>query len=203
MDRLDDAALLVAVGLGDEIAAAAFVRRFQAQVHGVAVVMCGDGRVAEDVAQTTFERAWRHAGSYDPRLGSVRTWLLTICRRLAIDALRVRRPSPFEPEAIHPLLPPSSEVDPTDAAVVGDELGRVRVGLAQLPETQRRALLLATLGGHTAAEVAAIEGIPLGTAKTRLRSGLRRLRDLLRDVDGAVGSADVDGAEVDGGTGRG
>ncbi|UDY36315.1 RNA polymerase sigma factor [Dermatobacter hominis] len=185
VDLLDDAALLTAVGLGDETAAVAFVGRFQAQVFGLAVRMCGDGRLAEDIAQSTFERAWRHAGSYDPRLGSVRTWLLTICRRLAIDALRVRRPSQYDPQALQPLLPPSSEADPTDAAVADDELGRVRRGLTVLPEPQRRALLLATLGGHTAAEVAAIEGIPLGTAKTRLRNGLRRLRDVLRDDDRA------------------
>ena len=190
MDQLDDAALLTAVGLGDETAAVAFVRRFQGQVYGLAVRMCGDGRLAEDIAQSTFERAWRHAGSYDPRLGSVRTWLLTICRRLAIDALRVRRPSRYEPDALQPHLPPSTEVDPTDAAIAGDELGRVRRGLAALPDAQRRALLLATLGGHTAAEVASIEGIPLGTAKTRLRTGLRRLRDALRDGEGSDAAAE-------------
>lgn len=179
VEGLDDAALLTAVGLGDGIAASAFVRRFQGAVHGLAVTLCGDNRLAEDIAQTTFERAWRHAGSYDARLGTVRTWLLTICRRLSIDALRLRRPGPVDPSTLEVLLPPSSATDPLHAAVVGDEVARVRVGLAQLPEPQRRALVLATLGGHTAQEIAAIEGIPLGTAKTRLRTGLRTLRDLL------------------------
>ena len=179
VDSLDDAALLAAVGLGDGRAAVAFVGRFQRPVYGVALSLCGDGRLAEDIAQTTFERAWRHAGSYDTRRGSVRTWLLTICRRLAIDALRLRRPSPMEPEVLAALLPPSLEPSPADTAVIGDEIDRVRSGLAALPESQRRALLLATLGGHTALEIASIEGIPLGTAKTRLRSGLRRVRDEL------------------------
>ena len=179
VERLDDAALLTAVGLGDGPATSALVRRFQGSVYGLAVTLCGDPRLAEDIAQTTFERAWRHAGSYDPRLGSVRTWLLTICRRLAIDALRVRRPSPVEPSALDALLPASSAVDPARAAEIGDEVARIRAGLALLPEPQRRALLLATMGGHTALEVASIEGVPLGTAKPRLRSGLHRLRDHL------------------------
>jgi RNA polymerase sigma-70 factor (ECF subfamily) len=177
--RLDDAALLSAVGVGDERAATVFVHRHQAAVHGVAVAMCGDSRLAEDVAQSTFERAWRHAGSFDPRLGSVRTWLLTICRRLAIDALRLRRSRPIDPASLDALLPPSSAADPTHAAVVGDEMVQVRAALSQLPEPQRRALVLAAMGGHTAAEIAVIEGVPLGTVKTRLRSGLRRVRDLL------------------------
>ncbi len=196
-DRLDDAALLAAVGVGDETAAAVFVRRFSAQVHGLATSMCGDGRLAEDISQSTFERAWRHAGSYDPRLGSVRTWLLTICRRLAIDALRVRRASPYEPDALQPFLPASPEVEPGDAAVTDDEVGRVRRVLSQVPEAQRRALLLATLGGHTAAEIASIEHVPLGTAKTRLRSGLRRVRELL-----AAGEELQEGVDGGASTGR-
>jgi len=176
VDGLDDAALLAAMGLGDEQAAAAFVHRFQRQVFGVAVALCGDGRLAEDIAQTTFERAWRHAGSYDPRRGTVRTWLMTICRRLAIDTLRLRRPSLLEPDRLAAVLPSSNEPEPADVAVADDEVARVRGAIRSLPEPQRRALLLATLGGHTAVEIAAIEGVPVGTAKTRLRSGLRRVR---------------------------
>lgn len=178
-ERLDDAALLSAVGLGVEAAAVEFVSRFQRSVFGVAITMCGDEGLAEDIAQTTFERAWRHADAYDVRLGSVRTWLLTICRRLAIDALRIRRSSPIAPSVIQELLPPSGEADPTEAAVIDDEFSRVRGGLMRLSEPQRRALLLATLGGHTAVEIAEIENIPVGTAKTRLRTGLAHLRDAL------------------------
>jgi RNA polymerase sigma factor (sigma-70 family) len=175
----DDAALLAAMGLGDTAAAAAFVRRFERPVYGVAATLCGRGPLAEDIAQGTFERAWRHADSYDPRRGSVRTWLLTICRRLAIDALRLRRPGLLEPERLEALLPPAREPAPADAAVTSDEVARVRAALSRLPAPQRRALLLATLGGHTAAEIALIEGVPEGTAKTRLRAGLRRVRDRL------------------------
>jgi RNA polymerase sigma factor (sigma-70 family) len=176
-DRLSDHDLLDALAVGDRDAAAAFVGRFGPQVFGVAVSVCRDRGLAEEVAQETFERAWRHAGSYDPRRGSVRTWLLVICRRRAIDHLRLRRPGPLDPMDLVDLLAESPGPTPLDTVTVRDEVGRMRGRLRDLPVEQCRALLLATLGGHTAAEVAELEGIPLGTAKTRLRSALRRLRD--------------------------
>jgi RNA polymerase sigma factor (sigma-70 family) len=181
VDRLTDEALLDALGIGDRDAAEVFVARFQRQVYGVALAVCRDRGLAEEVAQDTFERAWRHAGSYDPRRGSVRTWLLVICRRRAIDHLRVRRPGPLDPATVAgmaDLLGPARDRGP-DTAAERDEVDRMRARLLGLPREQCRVLLLAGLGGHTAAEVAELEGIPLGTAKTRLRSALRRLRDEL------------------------
>lgn len=176
LDRLSDEALLAAVALEESDAIAVFIRRFQRRVFGLAVTMTGDVALADDIAQMTFERAWRHAATYDARRGLVSTWLLTITRNLAIDALRVRRSVPVEPEVIDALLPPAGDPDPQDAAVDADRLGRLGVELAALPADQRRAVLLATVAGRTAAEIAASEGIPLGTAKTRVRTGLRRLR---------------------------
>jgi len=175
-EGLTDASLLAAVGLGDPDACTVFVRRFQSPVYGLALMVCRDVGVAEDVAQQTFERAWRHAGAFDERLGSVRTWLLTICRRLAIDAMRLRRAVPTEPEQLSSWLEPAAGLGPEQSAVQRDEIGRVVQELATLSLHQRRAVLLATMGGHTAIEIAAIEDIPVGTAKTRLRSGLINLR---------------------------
>lgn len=183
LDRLPDDALLQAVGLGEPDAAAVFVRRFQRRVYGLAVTIVGDRTLAEDLAQQAFERAWRHAGSFDARRGSVVTWLLSITRHLAIDALRVRRAEPFDPLVMAELLPPSTSVDPATQAVAADQLTRLRVELAALPQDQRRAVLLATVGGRTAVEIGAIESIPVGTAKTRLRTGLRKLRDAVREVE--------------------
>lgn len=179
VDRLSDAALLAAISVGDEYAATVFVRRFQRQVYGLAAHMCGDARLAEDIAQRTFERVWLHATSYDPRRGSVRTWVLTICRRQTIDAWRLERSVPVDPEVLGDLLDPSSDRSPEDHAETAHEIGRARAEVARLPVHQQRAVLLATLGGRTAAEIAEIEGVPLGTAKTRLRTGLRSLRHRL------------------------
>ena len=176
----EDEALLAGMASDDEDAARAFVGRHAPTVIGVAYRIVGNITEAEDVAQQTFWRAWRAASTYDPRRGSVRAWLLTIARNSAIDVTRVRRMDPSAPEKIARLL----ERDPTGAPVdeglqTADEAAEVRSALERLPEDQRRAVLLATVAGLTAAEVGTAEGIPLGTAKTRIRTGLRRLRDYL------------------------
>ena len=179
VDRLDDEALLAAVGLDDLAAAAVFVRRFQRRIYGLALTITLDAATAEDVAQQAFERAWRHAGAYDPRRGSVVTWLLTITRNLAIDALRVRRPRPVDPALVQDLLPPD-RTDPADAAVRDDHVDSARRALASLPEDQRRAVVLATIGSMTSVEIAELEGVPVPTAKYRVQAGLRKLRAQLR-----------------------
>src|SRR2546428_8593873 len=94
VELLPDETLLSGLATGDAEVALAFVRRFQRLVFGVALAVLGDIRMAEDVAQQTFERVWRHAQVYDSRRGSVRTWLTTIAHNLAVDAARVRRPLP-------------------------------------------------------------------------------------------------------------
>jgi len=177
-DRLPDDALLAAVALGNADATAVFVRRFQRRVFGLAITITCDRNLAEDVAQQVFERAWRHAGAYDARRASVTTWLLTITRNLAIDTIRVRRPVPVDPWTASDLLAPSTQ-DPAAAAVESDDIRSLRRALDLLPVDQRRAVLLATMGGRTSTEIGMIEGIPIPTAKTRLRTGLRRLRELV------------------------
>ena len=175
LDRLPDEALLAALALDDRDAAAVFVRRFQRKVYGLAYVVTGDRTLAEDAAQGAFEKAWRHAGSYDPRRGSVLTWLMTITRNVAIDAVRVRRPDATDPTVLLGLLPAASSPDPEAAAVDADTLDRIRPVLESLPVEQRRAVLLATVAGRTTTEIGQIEGVPVGTAKTRLRTGLLKL----------------------------
>jgi RNA polymerase sigma factor (sigma-70 family) len=176
LDRLADDALLAALALGEPDAAAVFVRRFQRKVYGVAILITGDPGLAEDVAQQAFEKAWRHAGSFDPRRGSAVTWLLAITRNHAIDVMRVRRPAPLDPTTLAELLPAANSTDPQASSETRDQIDRLRVELEALPVDQRRAVLLATMGGRTTAEIGAIEGIPVPTAKTRLRTGLRKLR---------------------------
>jgi DNA-directed RNA polymerase specialized sigma24 family protein len=90
--------------------------------------------------------------------------------------MRVRRPAPFDPATLADLLPAATSVDPEASSEARDQLDRLRIELDALPVEQRRAVLLATMGGRTSAEIGEIEGIPVPTAKTRLRTGLRKLR---------------------------
>jgi RNA polymerase sigma-70 factor (ECF subfamily) len=173
-----DDALLAGYATGDPEASLEFVRRHQRRVFGLAMSIVSDAALAEDVAQETFTRAWRHATTYDTRRGSVPSWLLTIARNLAIDALRLRRAQPVDPETLQGLAPEASGPggEPAAAAEASAEVTRLRTALSMLPEQQRRALVLAAICGRTAKEVSESEGIPLGTAKTRIRSGMLKLR---------------------------
>jgi RNA polymerase sigma-70 factor (ECF subfamily) len=185
-DRVDDASLVAGLALGDEQAALAFVRRFQDAVFGLAVSVTHDRALAEDVSQEVFVRAWRAAGNYDPRRASALTWLLTITRNAAIDAVRARRPTPVLAETLERLLDvtlrSAADTDDTERlALLTLESERALARLQALPGEQARAVALAVLGGCTAAEVGRHENIPLGTAKTRIRTGLRRLRETLKE----------------------
>ena len=178
-----DDALLAGFASGDPDAAAAFVRRFQGRVYGLAVSIIRDHAAAEDVAQEAFVRAWRHAETYDARRGRVLTWLLAIVRHVAIDAIRVKRAEPRDPELVAATLQLEGARTPADGALELAERERLREGLSTLPVEQRRALVLAAFFGRTALEVAELEQVPLGTAKTRIRTGLRRLRHELEVAD--------------------
>lgn len=182
LGRVPDEALLSGLTTGDPELAVAFVRRFQRTVFGVAVAVLGDPQLAEDVAQQTFERAWRHAQVYDPRRGSVRAWLTAIAHNLAIDAVRARRAGPVAPEDLDGLLGVVTET-PERRALADDSAERVRRAVAELPREQARALVMAGIYGMTAREVAESEGVPLGTAKTRIRTGTLKVRALLEAAE--------------------
>jgi RNA polymerase sigma-70 factor (ECF subfamily) len=178
MSSLSDESLLAGLASGNPEATDAFVGRFQARVFGLALTMLGDRESAKEVAQETFIRAWRHAGAYDPTRGPVASWLLTIARNLAHDARAGRRDEPMDPEAIA-ALPLCAPDDPQGRASAREEHARLREAIAALPDEQRRALVLAAFGGRTAREISGLEGIPLGTAKSRIRSAVRRLRSAM------------------------
>ena len=186
-DRAADAALLAGLALADPTAAAAFVARFKGAVFGVALGITRDPGLAEDVSQESFVKAWRAAGSYDIRRASVLTWLLTITRNTAIDAVRARRPMPADAEFLDQLVEDSlRSPDLAESAVHRLETDRAIHRLHQLSPEQARAVVLAVIGGCTAQEVSEREQIPLGTAKTRIRDGLRRLRTMYAGGDALV-----------------
>jgi RNA polymerase sigma factor (sigma-70 family) len=178
-----DEALLAGLAAGDREASAAFVRRFQRRAYGLARSIVRDSSTAEDVAQEAFVRAWRYAGSYDARRGTVLTWLLTIVRNVAVDRRRVSHAEPLDPDllASRLQLADSRASDEEQAALL--ERDQLREALATLPDEQRRAVVLAAYFGRTAGEIAHDEGIPLGTAKTRIRTAMLRLRDWLEVAD--------------------
>jgi RNA polymerase sigma factor (sigma-70 family) len=177
---LSDEALLSGLAAGDADAAMTFVRRFQARVYGLVLTIVRDEGTAEDVAQETFVRAWRHARTFDPRRGRVATWLLTIARNLAIDVVRVKKVEPLDPELVANKLQQARVAGGSaDEGLPPDERERVRAAIAELQPEQRRALFLAAYLGRTAREIGELEGVPLGTAKTRIRAAMFKLADSL------------------------
>jgi RNA polymerase sigma-70 factor (ECF subfamily) len=178
VDHVGDHVLLAGMAAGDEHMAVAFVRRFQRTVFGIALAVIGDARLAEDVAQQAFERAWRHAGLYDPRRGTVSAWLARITHNLAVDTMRGRRTSPVDPADLETLVDRITW-SPERAALAAESAAELHAAINALPVIQRRALTLAAFRGMTAREIADVEHIPLGTAKTRIRTGLLRLNRAL------------------------
>ena len=175
---MTDDALLAGLSAGGPDVQLAFVRRFQAHVYAVALAILGDTGLAEDVAQQAFVRAWRRSSTFDPSRGTVRAWLTSITRNAAVDTLRVRKPDPIDPTDLVRLL--GSTDDAPDAAAVRNEAhAHLRACIRELPPEQARAIVMAGMYRMTAQEVADSEGIPLGTAKTRIRTAMTRLRERL------------------------
>ena len=177
---MSDDLLLAGLTAGDAELSVAFVRRFQGPVFGVALTVLGDPTLAEDVAQQAFERAWRHAALFDPRRGAVGAWLTAITHNLAVDAARTRRAIPVDPLELEDVLTGET---PEHSAIAAESADELRAAIRALPVEQGRALVLAAFRGMTAREVAENEGIPLGTAKTRIRAAMLRLAAALEEQE--------------------
>jgi len=175
-----DEALLAGYATGDPGTAAAFVRRFQGRVYGLALTIVRQPAIAEEVAQETFVRVFRHAGNYDARRGRVSTWLLSIARNLAIDVTRLKRLDPVDPEVIAAEVSLTSQEPPAgEIGLQPDEREQLRSAITDLPDDQRRALVLAAYMGRTAREISDLDDVPLGTVKTRIRTAMIKLREEL------------------------
>jgi RNA polymerase sigma-70 factor (ECF subfamily) len=163
----------------DTAAAEELYTRFAPRVFGLGMVMLGESSQAEDLVQDTFVKVWRTAGSFDPTRGSLDTWVLLIARSLAIDLLRRRVLQARILAAQEEPAEATSEAGPEEIAEAHDLTERARQAMAALSPPQRAALELAYFGGKTSVEVAELEGIPVGTAKTRIRTALFKLREAL------------------------
>ena len=182
---LDDAGLVERVAGGDEDALGQLYDHFGQAIYSLCLRIVRDGATAEELTQEVFVRLWRSAASFQPERGRVSTWLLRIAHNLALNELRRRQSRPVVAPDVDwdatsaGLADTSDESDPVLAADMRERAAVVRRALAQLPTPQRHAIELAFFGGLSQAEVAAAQGEPLGTVKSRIRVGMQRLRELL------------------------
>jgi RNA polymerase sigma-70 factor, ECF subfamily len=178
--HLSDEALVALVARGDEGALAEFYDRIGRIAYGLAFRIVRDERLAEDAVQEGFLTAWRTAASFSAERAKASTWLLTLVHRRAVDLVRReerRRAAPLPDDWEATAASPPAE----EAAWLRYDRERVQEALRALPDAQREAIELAYYGGFTQAELAERLGQPLGTIKSRMFSGLARLRELLDD----------------------
>lgn len=164
---------------GDEQAFARLYDATATRVFGLAVRVVRDPAQAEEVTQEAFLEIWRTASRFDPDRGSPLAWLLTITHRKAVDRVRSAEAATRRDTTYHEQNQPVEHDSTAEAAHVSLEAHRVRGALAALTEVQREAVGLAYFGGYTHTEVATMLDLPVGTAKTRIRDGLIRLRDAM------------------------
>jgi RNA polymerase sigma-70 factor, ECF subfamily len=175
----DLADLLNLCGRGDQNAFAQLYDAVSARVHGLAVRVVRDPAQAEEVAQEAFLEIWKNSGRFDPAKGSPLGWLLTIVHRKSVDRVRSAEASTRRDTSYNQQNQPVDHDSTAEAAHASLEAHRVRAALESLTPIQREALELAYFGGYTHTEVATMLDLPVGTAKTRIRDGLIRLRDTM------------------------
>ena len=178
--HLSDEALIALAARGEEPALAALYDRYGRLAYGLALRVLRDGALAEDAVQEAFLAVWRSAHRYIPERSKPSTWIMTFVHRRAVDLVRREERRRAD------------QLTDTEAAVGGSvdedawlrlERERVQGALRQLPDQQREAIELAYYGGFTQSELAERLGQPLGTIKSRMFTGLARLRELLEEPD--------------------
>ena len=185
-DGLDDRALVARVTEGDDGALEALYRRYGRPCYGLARRILADEQFAQDVVQEVFLTLWRDAARFDPTRGGFSSWLLSMTHHKAVDAVR-------REENLRKRRTSAEVLDDavSDRPAVDDEVwsllrrSRVRAALQTLPDPQRDALTLAYFGGYTQREIAGLTSTPLGTVKTRMLAGMKRLRECLDEISDA------------------
>jgi RNA polymerase sigma-70 factor (ECF subfamily) len=180
---------------GDHAALAKCYDQMGTVVFSLAIRMLRDRPAAEDVTQDIFVQVWRQAGNYDPARGGPEAWIMMIARTRILDRLRSRSAGVvLKPVGDNLPDAPAAEDWPDDLAISREDAVNVRLALSELPSDQKSAIELAFFDGLTHVEISEKLSVPLGTIKTRIRLGLMKIRDRLRELMGE--SADALGSTV-------
>ncbi len=182
----DDVDLLKAIAAKDEAALARLYDRYRVILFGLLMRILNNREEAEDVLQEVFLQVWRKAGDFDENRGRPFTWLVTLGRSRGIDRLRTLAARERVAEA--GAIEASEEISDAAAdAFKSEQRGLVTNALAQLPDEQKRPIMLAYFDGLSQSEIATRLGAPLGTVKTRMRTGMMKLREMLAGKDESFG----------------
>ena len=180
---LRDGQLVELVAEKDAGALEALYDRYGRAAYSLARRILAEETLAQDVVQEVFLSLWRDAARFDAGRGTVATYLLSMTHHRAVDVVRreenLRRWRTSD-EGLE--LEPDPKAAVEDEVETGERRAEVRAALQELPDAQREALLLAYFGGYTQREVAALVGVPLGTVKTRMAAGMRKMKAALRDA---------------------
>lgn len=176
--RQDDAALVNAIIADERTALEEAFDRYSGAVKSMAKRVLRDDTLAEDIVQDVFVALWKAPGKYDPARGSLRTFLITLAHRRAVDMIRSEESRFRREERVPGGLPPDID-DEVWALTLSD---KVRSALESIPANERTAIALAYYGGLSYTEVARRLGQPEGTVKSRIRSGMKKLSVLLSEV---------------------
>jgi len=180
---ITDGELVSRIANGDASALEQLYDRYVRQCFGLALRLLGNAQLAEEVVQEVFLKVWKQPTRYSSERGQFASWLLSLVHHRSIDELRRRSHSEvaLDDETTGGLLntQADSEPEPADQVILSEQQRAVREALASIPQNQRQIIELAYYGGLSHSEIAAKLEQPLGTVKTRMRSGIQQLRVLL------------------------
>ncbi len=182
MNSKSDEAVIARLHRGDQAALEEIYERYSRSVYSLSFRILREAAASEDVAQEVFLRLWRQPTAYDAARGTLRSWLMSVAHHRSIDLLRRRKTRGEQSLAddwASNYIAANGIVDPAEVAGQQETATAIRRALARIPAEQQRAIEMAFFQGKTHAEISAELNEPLGTAKTRIRLGMRKLRILL------------------------